>query len=229
MWSAVIRAARYASYTHVVDVCISTPIDKSNRQEGNREKLLWAALACLREKGYARTTARDLVAASGTNLASIGYHYGSKEALLNEAIATGFRAWTAEVERTAFAAESASGPDRLERSLAATIDRFQDLRPFLVSFVEAFPQAVRSPELRERMSAAYEEARAAGTAMVLRAVEADGMTLSREHAETLSSLLIAVCDGLILQWLLDPDRVPSSHAVMETFVAAASSFTTARA
>jgi AcrR family transcriptional regulator len=220
--------ARYASYTNVVDICISTPIEKSNRQQGNREKLLWAALACLREKGYARTTARDLVAASGTNLASIGYHYGSKEALLNEAIATGFRAWTAEVERTAFAVESASGPDRLERSLAATIDRFQDLRPFLVSFVEAFPQAVRSPELRERMSAAYEEARAAGTEMVLRAVEADGMTLSREHAEILSSLVIAVCDGLILQWLLEPDRVPSSHAVMETFAAAASGFAAAR-
>jgi AcrR family transcriptional regulator len=36
--------------------------------------------------GYARTTARDIVAASGTNLASIGYHYGSTQALLNAAV-----------------------------------------------------------------------------------------------------------------------------------------------
>jgi AcrR family transcriptional regulator len=194
-------------------------MEKDDKQQGNREKLLWAALACLRDKGYARTTARDLVAASGTNLASIGYHYGSKEALLNEAVAMGFRAWTAEIERTAFATESASSPERLERTLAATIDRFEELRPFLVAFVEAFPQAVRSPELRERMAEAYEEARAAGAEMFLRAFEADGIPLRREHAETLSSLATAVCDGLILQWLLDPDRVPSSGQVMDALAA----------
>lgn len=32
-----------------------------------------------------RTTARDIVKASGANLASIGYHYGSKDALLTQA------------------------------------------------------------------------------------------------------------------------------------------------
>ena len=40
---------------------------------GHREDLLEGAKRCLYEKGYARTTARDIVAASGTNLASIGY------------------------------------------------------------------------------------------------------------------------------------------------------------
>ena len=188
---------------------------------GNREKLLWAALACLRDKGYARTTARDLVAASGTNLASIGYHFGSKEALLNEAIAESFRAWSAEVERATFDGEAGNSRERLELSLATMIDRFEEIRPFLLSFVEAFPQAARSPELRERMAAAYEDVRRSGADMVLRAVEADGETMSREHAETLSSVLTAVVDGLILQWLLDPDGVPSSRDVMKALEAAA--------
>ena len=52
---------------------------------GHREDLLMGAKRCLIEKGYGRTTTRDIVAASGTNLASIGYHYGSKEALLAQA------------------------------------------------------------------------------------------------------------------------------------------------
>jgi AcrR family transcriptional regulator len=187
---------------------------------GNREKLLQAAVACLRDRGYARTTARDLVAASGTNLASIGYHFGSKEALLNEAIAQGFSAWTREVEKAAFALESASTAERLERSLGAMIDRFSELRPFLVSFVEAFPQAVRSAELRERMAAAYEEARSAGAAMIQRSLDSDGLTLERHPAEVLSGLVMAVCDGLMLQWLLDPDRMPSSREVMDSLAAA---------
>ena len=187
----------------------------TEKQPGNREKLLWAALACLRDKGYAHTTARDLVAASGTNLNSIGYHFGSKEGLLHEAIAMGFDAWTAEIERGVFASGSATSAERLERSLAETIDRFEELRPFLLAFVEAFPPAVRSPELRERMAEAYDKARAAGAEMIRRAAEADGVEFPPEHAQTLSALLTAICDGFILQWLLDPESVPSSRQVVD--------------
>ena len=52
---------------------------------GHREDLLEGAKRCLLEKGFVRTTARDIVKESGTNLASIGYHYGSKDALLVQA------------------------------------------------------------------------------------------------------------------------------------------------
>src|SRR6185312_852695 len=52
---------------------------------GHREDLLEGAGRCLLEKGFLRTTTRDIVKESGTNLASIGYHYGSKDALLAQA------------------------------------------------------------------------------------------------------------------------------------------------
>src|SRR5690606_42019575 len=52
---------------------------------GHREDLLEGAKRCLLQKGFVRTTARDVVRESGTNLASIGYHYGSKDALLARA------------------------------------------------------------------------------------------------------------------------------------------------
>ena len=66
---------------------------------GHREDLLAGAVRCLREKGYAHTTARDIVAASGTNLASIGYHYGSTRALLNAAVLTAMDDFGAEMAR----------------------------------------------------------------------------------------------------------------------------------
>jgi len=186
---------------------------------GNREKLLQAALACIQEKGYARTTARDLVAASGTNLNSIGYHFGSKEGLLNEAIALGVQAWVAEIEQTAFASEDARGAERFERGLAAVIDRFDELRPLLVSFVEAFPQAVRSPELRERMAQMFEETRNAIAGMFVRAFEEEGATLDPARAGTLAALVGAVSDGLLLQWLIDPEPVPTARQVTEALAA----------
>src|SRR5262249_60393129 len=60
---------------------------------GNREALLAGAKRCLIEKGYARTTARDIAAASGGSLAAIGYHFGSKDALMNQALYGRIGAW----------------------------------------------------------------------------------------------------------------------------------------
>src|SRR5438309_886040 len=56
-------------------------------EKSHRDKILRGALICLREKGYARTTARDIAEAAGANLGSIGYHFGGKDALLAEALA----------------------------------------------------------------------------------------------------------------------------------------------
>jgi AcrR family transcriptional regulator len=64
---------------------------------GNREALLAGAKRCLIEKGYARTTARDIAAASGVSLAAIGYHFGSKDALMNQAIYEFVGEWADEV------------------------------------------------------------------------------------------------------------------------------------
>ncbi|MGH3910201.1 MAG: TetR/AcrR family transcriptional regulator, partial [Pseudonocardiaceae bacterium] len=66
---------------------------------GNREALLAGAKQCLYEKGYGRTTARDIAAASGVSLAAIGYHFGSKEALLNAALMQATMEWGEELER----------------------------------------------------------------------------------------------------------------------------------
>src|SRR5215208_4195493 len=103
---------------------------------GHREDLLTAARQCLEEKGYARTTARDLVAASGTNLGSIGYHFGSKEALLNAAINEGFKRWLAQLAAIAFEDPDAPAIDRLRRSLTAWSESFDEHRPLIVAFVE---------------------------------------------------------------------------------------------
>ena len=93
---------------------------------GNREDLLAGAKRCLIEKGYARTTARDIAAASGVSLAAIGYHFGSKEALMNQAIYEFVGEWGDEVER-ALGAEGALDADplkRFESIIGRTIESF---------------------------------------------------------------------------------------------------------
>jgi AcrR family transcriptional regulator len=68
---------------------------------GNREALLTGARKCLIEKGYVQTTARDIASASGVSLAAIGYHFGTKEALLQEAMVQANAEWGEQVDRSA--------------------------------------------------------------------------------------------------------------------------------
>src|SRR3954470_23526903 len=104
---------------------------------GHRDDLLVAARHCLETKGYARTTARDLVAESGTNLASIGYHFGSKEALLNEAIGDAFEEWTNEVIGMSVEGNERAPLDAVGASWVELLDNsFERHRPLLVAFVE---------------------------------------------------------------------------------------------
>src|SRR5919206_860344 len=72
----------------------------------HRAALLEGAVECIQEKGYTRTTARDIVAASGSHLPSINYYYGSKDALMDEALVESARRWL--VLLTSVAAETSS-------------------------------------------------------------------------------------------------------------------------
>lgn len=207
------------SYTSVIDICIHFRAVATATDLGNREKLLQAAVSCLRDKGYANTRARDLVAVSGTNLASIGYHFGGMEALMNEAVAETTRAWTRSIEAEVWKDATEHPAEHLRRMLAATIDRFDELEPYLRSFVEAFPPALRSDDLRESMANAYDEVRTAGEVILERIFEGADPPVAPEHRRALSSLLIALCDGLILQWLLDREAVPDGQAMLAALAA----------
>lgn len=190
------------------------------RKEANgyRERLLAAAVSCLQEKGYARTTARDLVAVSGTNLASIGYHFGGKDALLNEAIAACFEAWTERVEQAVFATGTGTPRELVQRAMSALVDVFGEMRPMLMACVEGYPAALREEVLRERLAAAYQRAREAGVAMLRRAAAETGMELP-VAPEALVSVLIAISDGLMIQWLLDPASTPDARQVVDALAA----------
>jgi AcrR family transcriptional regulator len=181
-------------------------------QASHREQLLEGALLCLQTKGYARTTARDIAAASGANLASIGYHFGSKENLLNEAVAHTCDEWTEAIGKAAFETPDAGPLERVALSWEAMIGSFEERRPLLVAFVEAMAQAERSDELRERMARLYRGLRDAVGDMVRSSLGDNAQELGADP-RVVASYLIAVCDGLVLQWLLDPEDTPTAQSL----------------
>jgi AcrR family transcriptional regulator len=184
-------------------------------QVSHRDQLLDGAIECLQTKGYARTTARDIAAASGANLASIGYHFGSKEALLNEALIRVLEQRNRHIGEITFRAGDASPLDRLTTTFVAVRELFEAHRPMLVAFVEALAQAERSPELHQQMAALYRDTREGAAAMLRAALGADADRRGPD-SKVMASLLIAIFDGLLVQWLLDPAGTPRGEPLVAT-------------
>ena len=178
----------------------------------HREDLLDAARRLLVRQGYARTTARDLVAASDTNLASIGYHFGSKDALLQQAMSELFMEWGDQLAAAALAPEGAGPMERLTASWTQMLDSFEAHRPLAQAWMEALSQAARSPALQADLAAHYDRSRAAVAGAVRAALGDDAVALGADP-DLIAAFLIAVCDGLLLQYLLDPSRRPDGQAL----------------
>jgi AcrR family transcriptional regulator len=177
---------------------------------GNRDALLAGALECLMEDGYARSTARAITARAGTSLAAIGYHFGSTEHLLHEAIAEGFRQWRTRLALVLEEHEGAA-PGELVGIIGDELTRlFVEDRRLLIVFVEALALAERSDDVQAQAAAGYVEDRL-GVAGLLERVRGR----RRGDEPVVGSMLLAVVDGLVIQHLLNPDDAPSPRQVLD--------------
>jgi AcrR family transcriptional regulator len=175
----------------------------------HREDLLAGAVRCLREKGYARTTARDIVAASGTNLASIGYHYGSTQTLLNAAVFQAMEDFGAEIGQVMRADVGLGGPalERFERFWAHVIDSFRANAGVWAATFDVFSVAQHDPQIRAAVAQGLEDGRALWP-RALYGLDPDGD--DHRVARAVGSLHQALLSGVLIQWLIDPDRAPSA-------------------
>jgi AcrR family transcriptional regulator len=177
---------------------------------GHREDLLQGAKRSLYERGYARTTARDIVAASGTNLGSIGYHYGSTQALMTAAMMSAMEEW-GDAIAAALAADTADESDdplvRFWRRVIGTIDSHRQL--WLAS-VEAMIQGEHQPELRAQIADGMEQGRSGMAAMITGIPEDQ---LDPETIRGVGSAQMALMSGVMIQWLVNPATAPSAEQI----------------
>ncbi|MEV4433791.1 TetR/AcrR family transcriptional regulator [Streptomyces sp. NPDC049585] len=182
---------------------------------GHREDLLAGAKRCLLDKGWVRTTARDIVAASGANLASIGYHYGSKDALMMEAFMGLTEEWGEEVGRSLAGITTDASVSREER-VALVLDRIKESfaqdGAFWAAQLEVVGQLAKHPELKERFAGVMPEGRR-GMVAIFEGV--DDREVPDEVARTAGALYHSMFIGMWVQWTIDPSAVGSGADLVE--------------
>jgi AcrR family transcriptional regulator len=185
----------------------------------HRDALLEAARRLILEKGFTATTARDLVSASNTNLGSIGYHFGSREALLNQAIEGLFDEWTELLASAAFSEPDAPPLERVTASWKTTLATLDEHRTLIRAFIEALAHAERSPEFREQMRDHYRRTQRNVARLVEAALGPDAVAKGADPM-VVALFLIAVFDGLAIQFRIAPEDTPTGEQFVNALVAA---------
>ncbi|MBD0690425.1 TetR/AcrR family transcriptional regulator [Streptomyces sp. CBMA123] len=176
---------------------------------GNREDLMAGAKHCLYEKGYGRTTARDIATASGVSLAAIGYHFGSKDALLNAAMIDAIGEMGQALGEVVIAANQVS-EDPAERFAAVweglkTV--FVEHRGLWAAQFEALAQAGHAPELAQALGQAQKEGRLGLAALFQGLPEVPDTEEELARGAFYQTLLA----GYVAQWLAAPELAPSGQ------------------
>lgn len=174
-------------------------------QHSNRSRLLEGAIRCLEQLPAEAVTARAIAAEAEANIASIGYHFGSKDGLLAEAMAEGFRRWLAEIAAGLADLPPESTVARLRRSIEIVANGSQQHAGLARAFLTALARAPHDQRVRAPLAESYRQSRV--TLAKLLGLGAD------ETGDAAASLLIATFDGLLIQALLDPERALNAERI----------------
>ncbi|RJO73466.1 TetR family transcriptional regulator [Nocardia panacis] len=184
---------------------------------GNREDLLAGARKVIVERGLAKATARDIAAAAGVSLAAIGYHFGSKEALLTEALAMSLGNAIGDGMDALILESTGESPMAGFAHLWNGMSKvFADNRDFMMASLENMVRVARSPEEQRFFVEALPEVYA-GLATGLRQAHP---RLDAEQAHAIAQLYWVMVQGLgVLSAILPGAEVADGDRLAEAVAA----------
>ncbi|MGI8791990.1 MAG: TetR/AcrR family transcriptional regulator [Acidimicrobiales bacterium] len=179
-----------------------------------RERLIDATWDCVTQGGVSAATSRSITDAAQANLGAITYYFGSKDALIAEAMVRAIRRLVAPAldaladDTLDDAARFLSAIARLQESL----DAQSGLAP---AYLEAMLYAQRSPAVADIAAQIFGELRDLLAATIVNQ-QGDGFLPAWVDADTMAALLLAVAQGVVLQQIVDPAG-PSHDAMAAQF------------
>jgi AcrR family transcriptional regulator len=182
-------------------------LTREEQKARTRSLLMEAAARVFARKGYHAATVDDVAQEAGFTKGAFYSNFASKDDVFIALVEDRSLNWTLAVAR----AYAGSEPllERLEkggRFLTQMLEREAD---WMLLSNEMWSQSVRTPQLRARLAAAYQECRE----VIARAIEEAERELELESGmdpEGVATLMIALTDGFVLQQLADPERLPPS-------------------
>jgi AcrR family transcriptional regulator len=179
---------------------------RQRRGQLRRQQIIDAAIELFSVRGYRGTDIADIAAAVGMTATGLMYYFGSKERLLQEAVA--------EHER----AEAIEGYDELTLADLCGMGRHSADNPVLTRLFVMLGVENLDPEqpLHELFVARYEQIRRFYQAILERDRER-GQVRDDIDLHQIATEILATSIGAEMQWLADPNSVDVA-AVMDAYI-----------
>jgi AcrR family transcriptional regulator len=165
-------------------------------QRSNHDQLIEGTLRCLERLPADRITARAIADEADANLASIGYHFGSKDELVTAAVIEGLDRWLDEIERMLGDLRSTTAAERFRRASFVIQETRQRHTGLAQTFFAAVAKAPHDTLVREQLADGFRKTRPAVAALLGLGDDQTGLDAA--------GLALAQFYGLLLQTLLDP-------------------------
>ncbi len=181
---------------------------------GTRERLVRATREAIRDLGTPAVTARRITARANANLASIPYHFGSKDALVAEALVAEARDLVAPV--LDLLASDEPGPERAAAAVVMLTDLFDRSRAQVPVYLAALASTPHDEAVAEGIGSLWRELRAGLAADVAR--QLDSRTLPAwVDPDAMAALILALVNGVVVASVADPGG-PDHRAVAAQFL-----------
>lgn len=184
---------------------------QTSKAEETRNRILDAALALFRDRGFAQTSMRDIADAAGVATGAAYYYYRSKEELV-----LAFYVRTDQEARELFETAIASSKKlekRLRGLIEAKFEQFAEHRALLTALLKA------GVDPRDPLSPFGEETRAVREENIgwfAKALEGSDVKLPDDLAPHVPRLLWLYHMGLIYSWITDETpRQQKTHRMLD--------------
>ena len=167
--------------------------------------MLDAACRVFPARGYHQTSVDQVAAEAGLSIGAVYSNFSSKADLFLAVYELQVERWAGEVE--ARVGEGKTPAQRVRAAGRWWADFMRAEQEWLLLEIEFWAQAVRDPSLRGRFASLFTPLRQTTSELIQGGPAGEAPALSSAE-EQLSTAVNALCTGVTLEKLLDPDGVP---------------------
>ena len=174
-------------------------LSRAEAKARTRELLLDAAARVFAQKGYAGASVDEIAEAAGYSIGAVYSNFGGKEQLFVELLKERANDRVTQAAEIMADAEPGDATRAMSRLVIEVADKDADFAPLQAEF---WLYAVRNPALMDSLAERMREPRDMLTDLVRRSVP------DAQRADQLSTIIMALFQGLVRQRRTDPDSVP---------------------
>lgn len=191
------------SFQPLINVKEAMPRAKRNAERGEqtRAAIVAAAVELFGERGFRGTSISQIAQKAGVVQSVLHHHFGSKEQLLNAALASHYRGVVDRPDMEAIAVGQIDFFDEMMR-----VTEFNHQHPDLVRFFSVMTGEALTDDHPAQLffKQRYDAVRAGFVSAIAKSKGIDDEAMLRQISEIVT-IFFAVSDGLQMQWLRNPD------------------------